>query len=135
MFLFVIVKPRFVRLSEATIHQLLRVGYFPYRRTNMGITIFSCIPDKDIRVFHLDRQFFSCIPDKDIRVFYLDQQFLSHTGPNKNHVCLMYRLYRKSSDVGLYSCYVKNDVTLCKLVVNVNIRTAVAGSVDFFKLE
>ena len=29
----------------------------------------------------------------------------------------------------------KNDVTLCKLDVNVKNRTAVASSVDFFKLE
>ena len=29
----------------------------------------------------------------------------------------------------------KNDVTLCKLDVKVKNRTAVAGSVDFFKLE
>ena len=29
----------------------------------------------------------------------------------------------------------KNDVTLCKLDVNVKNRTAVAGSVDFFKVE
>ena len=28
----------------------------------------------------------------------------------------------------------ENDVTLCKLDVNVKNRTAVAGSVDFFKL-
>ena len=29
----------------------------------------------------------------------------------------------------------KNDVTLCKLDIYVKNRTAVAGSVDFFKLE
>ena len=29
----------------------------------------------------------------------------------------------------------KNDVTLCKLDANVRNRTAVAGSVDLFKLE
>ena len=29
----------------------------------------------------------------------------------------------------------KNDVTLCKLDVNVKNRTAVAGSVDFFQLQ
>ena len=38
----------------------------------------SCTPDKDIRVFYLDRQFFSCTPDKDIRVFHLSLQILSH---------------------------------------------------------
>ena len=37
-----------------------------------------------------------------------------------------------SSDVGFYSRYVRNDVTLCKLEVNVKNRTA--GSVGFFKL-
>ena len=65
---------------------------------------------------------------------------LSHPGPDKNHVYLMHRLYRKSriyasSDVGFYSRYVKNDVILRKLDVNVKNRTAVAGIVDFFKLE
>ena len=29
----------------------------------------------------------------------------------------------------------KNDITLCKLDVNVKNRTAVAGSVDFIKLK
>ena len=29
----------------------------------------------------------------------------------------------------------KNDVTLCKLDVNVKNRTVVAGSIDFFKLN
>ena len=29
----------------------------------------------------------------------------------------------------------KNDVTLCKLEVNVNNRTAVGGIVDFFKVK
>ena len=58
---------------------------------------------------------------------------------DKNHAYFkMHWLYRKSvstlsSDVGFYSRYVKNDVTLCKLDVNVKQRTAVAGSVDFFK--
>ena len=49
------------------------------------------------------KKLLSCILDKDIRVFYLDRQFLfhplSHPGPDKNHVCLMDRLYRKS---GIY---------------------------------
>ena len=40
-----------------------------------------------------------------------------------------------SSDVGFYSRYVRKDVTICKLDVYVNSRTAVAGSVDFFKLK
>ena len=84
-------------------------------------------------MFYLDQQFFSCIPDKDIRVFLpgptiLISPMLSHPGPDKNHMYLMHRLYRKSR---IY--FVKNDVTLCKLGVNVKNRTAVAGSVDFFK--
>ena len=29
----------------------------------------------------------------------------------------------------------KNDVTLCKLDVNIKNRTVVAGSVDFFQLQ
>ena len=37
----------------------------------------------------------SCIPDKDIRVFYLDRRFLSHPGPDKNLAYLMHRLFRK----------------------------------------
>ena len=60
----------------------------------------SCIPDKDMRVFYLDRQFFSCIPDKDIRVFHLYLQILSHPcfliQDRKKHVYLIHRLYRKS---------------------------------------
>ena len=40
-----------------------------------------------------------------------------------------------SSDIGIYSHYVKNDVTLCKLDVNVKNRRAVAGSGDFLKHE
>ena len=52
----------------------------------------------------------------------------------------MHMLYRKSRIYVVkwrwfYSRYVKNDVTLCKLDVYVKNRTAVAGSVDFFKLE
>ena len=57
---------------------------------------FSSAPDKDIRVFYLDRQFFSSAPDKDIRVFYLDRQFLSYScylihDRKKNHMNLMLR--------------------------------------------
>ena len=64
---------------------------------------------------------------------------LSHPGLDKNHVYLMHRLYRKhvstsSSDVGFFTAVTsENDVTLCKLDVNVQNRTAVAGSVDFFE--
>ena len=39
-----------------------------------------------------------------------------------------------SSDV-FTADYVKNDVTVCKLDVNVKNRTAVGGSVGFFKFE
>ena len=48
----------------------------------------SCIPDKDIRVFHL---------------YLLISPMLSHTVPDKNHVNIMHWLYWKStssSDVG-----------------------------------
>ena len=65
---------------------------------------------------------------------------LSHPGPDKNHVNLMHWLYRKK-----YLCrqvtlvftadYVKNDVSLCVLDVNVKVLTAYAGIVGFFKLE
>ena len=55
---------------------------------------------------------------------------LSHPGLDKNHVFLMHRLYRKSR---IYVVKSENDVTLCKLDVNVKNWTAVAGSVDFFE--
>ena len=60
---------------------------------------------------------FSCLPDKDIHVFYQDRQFLSHPGPDKNHVYLMLGcignyVSTSSGDVGFYSRYVKNDVTM-----------------------
>ena len=38
--------------------------------------------------------------------------------------CIGSHVSTSSSDVGLYSRYVKNDVTLCKLDVNVKNRTA-----------
>ena len=47
------------------------------RLTEESKILRSCIPDKDIRVFYLDRRFFSCIPDKDIRVFHQYLQILS----------------------------------------------------------
>ena len=65
---------------------------------------------------------------------------LSLPGLDKNYVYLMHRLYRKSriyvvSDVGFFTAVTsENDVTLCKLDVNVKNRTALAGSFDFFKL-
>ena len=40
-----------------------------------------------------------------------------------------------SSDIDFNSRYVKNDVTLCKLDVNVKNRTAVADSVDILNLR
>ena len=66
---------------------------------------------------------------------------LSHPGLDKNHVYLIHRLYRKSRIYVVKWRWVftavtsKNDVTLCKLDVNVKNRTAVAGSVDFFETE
>ena len=64
---------------------------------------------------------------------------LSHPGQDKNHVYLMHRLYRKSRIYVVKWRWIftavtsENDVTLCKLDVNVKNRTAVAGSVDFFE--
>ena len=66
---------------------------------------------------------------------------LSHPGPDKNHVYLMHWLYRKSRTYVVKWRWVftavtsENDATLCKLDVNVKNQTAVAGSVDFFKLN
>ena len=41
-----------------------------------------------------------------------------------------------SSDFGFYSWMTsKNDVSLCKLDVNVKNRITVSGSIGFFKLE
>ena len=82
----------------------------------------------------------SCILDKEIRVFHLDWQFLSHPGPDKNHVHLMHRLYWKSHIYvvkwcSFYRRYVKNDIFLCKLDINIKNRMVVDGSVDVFKLE
>ena len=85
----------------------------------------------------------SCTPDEDIRVFDLDRQFLSHPGPDKNHVYLMHWLYRKSHIYVvkwrwflqvMTSWKLKNDVSLCKLHVNVKNRRLIAGSVGFFQL-
>ena len=65
---------------------------------------------------------------------------LSYPGPDKNHLNLMHWLYRKSHiyvfrwRLFLQPMTSKNDVSLCKLAVNVKNRTAVAGSVSFFKL-
>ena len=65
---------------------------------------------------------------------------LSHPGPEKITCmkcisCIGSHVSTLWSDVGFYSRHVKNDVTLCILDVNVKNRTAVCGSVDFFKLE
>ena len=88
---------------------------------------------------------YSCTPDKDIRVFHLCLQILSHpcylTQDRIKIMCIQCigcigsLVSTLSSDFGFYSPYVKNDVTLCKLDVNVKNRTAVAGSVDFFQLQ
>ena len=41
-----------------------------------------------------------------------------------------------SGDVGFFTAVTsENDVTVCKLDVNVKNRTAVAGNIDFFKLK
>ena len=66
---------------------------------------------------------------------------LSHPGPEKITCilcigCIGSHVSTMSSDVGFFTAVTsKNDVTLCKLDVNVKNRTADAGSVDFFKLE
>ena len=53
------------------------------------------------QTFNIKNKTISCIPDKDICVFYLDRQFLSHPceihpGPDKNYMYLIHWLYRKS---------------------------------------
>ena len=53
--------------------EITALGVVPFI-LNIGIynkTDFSCIPDKDIRVFYLDRQFFSCTSEKDWLVSWL----------------------------------------------------------------
>ena len=71
---------------------------------------------------------------------------LSYPGLDKDHVYLMHWSYRKLgiSPVCVHSQVIlvftadeskKTDVSLCKLDINVKNRTAVAGSVSFFKLE
>ena len=60
---------------------------------------------------------FSCTPDKGILVFYLGWYL-------RRPVMLVFTAIMS-----------KNDVALCKLDVNVKNRTAVAGSVGFFKLK
>ena len=42
---------------------------------------------------------------------------------------------RRQVTLGFTAVTSKNDVTLCKLDVNVKYPTAVAGSIDFFKLK
>ena len=61
---------------------------------------------------------------------------LSHPGPDKNHVHLMEVTYLRCQVTLVFTAVTsKNDVTLCKVDVNVKNWTAVAGSVDFFKHE
>ena len=66
---------------------------------------------------------------------------LSNPRPDKNHVilrigCIGSHVPTSSSDFGFYSRLRQtNDVSLCKLDVNVKSRSPVAGSVGLFKLE
>ena len=65
---------------------------------------------------------------------------LSYPGPDKNHVnlctvCIECHISTSSIDAGFTADDVKNDVSLYKVDVNAKSRTAVAGSVGFFKLE
>ena len=63
------------------------------------------------------KKFLSCIPDKDIRVFYLDRQVLSHpcylTQERIKITCIKCICFigshvsTSSSDVDLHNCYVK----------------------------
>ena len=77
-------------------------------------------------------------------MYYLDRQFLSHPcyltrGRIKITCiecigCIGSHVSTSSSEVGFFTAVTsENDVTLCKLDVNVKNRTAVAGSVDFFE--
>ena len=78
-------------------------------------------------------------------MFYLDRQFLSHpcylTQDRIKITCIKCigcigdHASTSSSDIGFTAVTSKNDVTLCKVEVNVKNRTVVAGSVDFIKLE
>ena len=92
---------------------------------------------------------FSCIPDKDIHVFYLGRQFISHpcclTRGRIKITCIKCigcigfigsHISTSSGDVGFFTAVTsENYVTLCKLDVNIKNRMAVADSVDFFKLS
>ena len=65
---------------------------------------------------------------------------LSHPGPDKSRVfnaLVVYEVTYLRCQVTLVFTAItsKNDITLCKLDVYVKNQTAVAGSVDFFKLE
>ena len=73
-------------------------------------------------------------------MFYLDRQFLSHPGPGKNRVfnalvVLEVTYLRRQVTLVFTAVTSKNDITLCKLDVNVKNRTGVVSSVDFFKFE
>ena len=65
---------------------------------------------------------------------------LSHPGPDKNRVfnALVVKevtYLRRQVTLVFTAVTSKNDVTLCKLDVNVKNRTVVPGSGDFFKLK
>ena len=66
---------------------------------------------------------------------------LSHPGPDKKSrvfnalVVLEVTYLRRQVSLDFTAVTSKNDVTLCKLDVNVKNRTAVAGSVDSFKIK
>ena len=76
--------PWFVRLYEDILvfHELERVNYLLYRRTNHDGTIFLA---HRIRIC-------ACFTWTDNSI----SPMFSHPGPDKNHVILMHWLYRKS---------------------------------------
>ena len=85
------------------------------------------------------KKIYSCTPDKDIHVIHLDLQILSHPcyliQKSPELVVLEVTYLRRQVTLVCSAVTSKNDITLCKLDVNVKNRTAVAGSVSLFKLE
>ena len=87
----------------------------------------------------------SCTPDKDIRVFHMYLQILSHPcyltqdrikSREFNALVVLEVTYlRRQVTLVFTTVTSKNGVTLSKLDVNVKNRTAVADSVNLFKLE
>ena len=99
------------------------------------IRIFACFTLTDNSFLALQILGYSCtLPGRIILI----SSMLSHPGTNENHVNSMHWLYRKSCIyVVKWCCFLqpitlKNDVSLCKLHVNIKNQTAVAGSVGFF---